>query len=339
MKNKIGTQIGWFGFWVVAFLSPITGHTTISLEGYFIAQDNCPALHSIRKGTNPGNITLSKGIAYEVIGKNKPDETHYLVKIEAKESLQRWVAVSCGKLLIDCQQKTVTDNSTKPEKNATDDSTQSAVSSDYLLAISWQPAFCQTHQQKPECASQTVDRYDATHLSLHGLWPQPESRAYCKVSNQDKTADKQSRWHLLPAVELTEPTLEKLTIAMPGVASHLERHEWIKHGTCYGDSAEVYYQHALALLEQLNDSSVRNFIEENVGKTVTAAAIRAQFDESFGKGTGGKVNIKCNQGMITELWINLTGQIGNTTPLSELLKNAESVKASCEHGIIDPVGF
>lgn len=64
---------------------PLTGQATIPLDGYFIAQDNCPALHSIRKGTNPGNVTLSKGMAYEVTGKNKPNETHYLVKIEGQE--------------------------------------------------------------------------------------------------------------------------------------------------------------------------------------------------------------------------------------------------------------
>lgn len=327
MKNQTKTQIGWLSLLITTFLYPVTGQATISIEGYFIAQDNCPALHSIKKGTNPGNITLSKGMAYEVIGKNKPNETHYLIKIEAQERLQRWVSASCGKLLVDCQQQATTEP-TKPTLN-----------SDYLLAISWQPAFCQTHQQKSECASQTAGRYDTTHLSLHGLWPQPESRAYCNVSNHDKSLDRQSHWNLLPAVELTKPTLEKLTMAMPGVASYLDRHEWIKHGTCYSDSAEVYYQHALALLKQINDSSVQDFIEDNVGKTVTAETIRAQFDESFGKGAGNKVNIKCNQGMITELWINLKGQIENTTPLSELLKDAEPVTGSCEQGMIDPVGF
>lgn len=327
MKNKTKTQIRWLGFLAAAFLYPTTGQATIPIDGYFIAQDNCPAVHSIKKGTNPGDITLSKGIAYEVMGKNKPNETHYLIKIEDKEKLQRWVSASCGKLLVDCQQKTATDP-TKP-----------AVSPDYLLAISWQPAFCQTHQQKPECASQTLDRYDATHLSLHGLWPQPENHAYCNVSDHDKTIDRQSHWNLLPAVNLTEQTFEHLTIAMPGVASYLERHEWIKHGTCYSDSAEIYYQHTLALLEQINDSSVRDFIEENVGKTVTTEAIRAQFDKSFGERAGSKVNIKCDKGMITELWINLKGRIENDTSLGQLLKEAESVKGSCEKGIIDPVGF
>ncbi len=29
------------------------------------------------------------------------------------------------------------------------------LSGDFVLALSWQPAFCETHESKPECRSQT----------------------------------------------------------------------------------------------------------------------------------------------------------------------------------------
>jgi ribonuclease T2 len=310
-----------------AFLFPIAVYATVPLEGYFIAKDNCPATSSIKKGTNPDNLALSKNRMYKVVGKNKLNETHYLIEIGEDKPAQRWVEASCGKLLTDCKQK----SGAKPD---------TSTKQDYLLAISWQPAFCETHQQKAECASQTSDRYDATHLSLHGLWPQPESNAYCNVSNKDKTFDKQGQWNLLPAVELTESTLENLAVSMPGIASHLERHEWIKHGTCYGDSAETYYKHALSLISQLNESSIRDLISENIGKTVTAEAIRAKFNESFGKNAGDKVNVKCNnKGMITELRINLQGKIEDNTTLDVLLKDAPSVKTDCKTGLVDAAGF
>ena len=51
-----------------------------------------------------------------------------------------------------------------------------------MLAVTWQPAFCQLHARKPECGSQTSDRFDATHFTLHGLWPQPRAKEYCGVS-------------------------------------------------------------------------------------------------------------------------------------------------------------
>jgi len=54
----------------------------------------------------------------------------------------------------------------------------SASPAEYVLAVSWQPAFCETRPRLPECRSQTADRFDATNFTLHGLWPRPRSRAY-----------------------------------------------------------------------------------------------------------------------------------------------------------------
>jgi ribonuclease T2 len=51
---------------------------------------------------------------------------------------------------------------------------------EYILAVSWQPGFCETHPNRKECAGQTSERYDATHFSLHGLWPMRKS--YCGVA-------------------------------------------------------------------------------------------------------------------------------------------------------------
>jgi ribonuclease T2 len=39
----------------------------------------------------------------------------------------------------------------------------------YALAISWQPAFCETLPRRRECREQTHDRFDASHFFLHGL--------------------------------------------------------------------------------------------------------------------------------------------------------------------------
>jgi len=289
------------------FILPFTGQATVPLKGYFMAQEQCPALQSIRKGTNPGNITLSKGMTYEVIGKNKANETHYFIKIKEGKTLQRWVAVSCGKLL---------------------------ENQNYLLAISWQPAFCQIAQQKSECTTQTKARFDAKNFSLHGLWPQPPDNIYCNVSNKDK-----KKWKQLPALDLSKELREDLKRVMPGVVSYLHRHEWIKHGTCYSDSPETYYRDSLALMKQINTSPVRDFIVKNIGKKVTSTEIRKKFDESFGKGAGDKVDVRCKKGMISELWINLQGKITKETRLSELMKQARSAKLGCKGGLIDPVGF
>ena len=41
------------------------------LTGTFTAAQACPALQSIKKATNPGNVTLTVGTAYKLIGGNK----------------------------------------------------------------------------------------------------------------------------------------------------------------------------------------------------------------------------------------------------------------------------
>ena len=68
----------------------------------------------------------------------------------------------------------------------------------FVLAISWQPAFCETRPEKPECDSQTPDRFDAANFALHGLWPQPRSRDYCGVDEATVRTDEDGDWHELP---------------------------------------------------------------------------------------------------------------------------------------------
>ena len=302
----------------------IVSHASIKIDGYFIAEKSCEAVHSIKKGTHP--FILTKGMAYKVMAKNKPEASHYLITIEGlEENPNKWVSVDCGLLLTDCKTSQVE----KPAKEK-----------NYLLAISWQPAFCQSHQGKVECATQTEDRYDATHLALHGLWPQPRNNAYCNVSDKDKSIDRRKAWHLLDPLGLTEETFVELLIAMPGVASHLQRHEWIKHGTCYSDSPEVYYKDSMMLINKINDTNISTLFANNIEKTITTEQIRNAFDGAFGEGSGEKVNVKCNRGLIVELWVNLKGDINKDDNLSRLLQNASVVNnVSCESGMVDAVGF
>jgi len=311
-------------FLMIWLVLPIVSHASIKIDGYFIAEKSCEAVHSIKKGTYP--FTLTKGMAYKVKAKNKPEASHYLITIESlEENPNKWVPVDCGVLLTDFKTRQIE----KPEKEK-----------DYLLAISWQPAFCQSHQRKLECETQTEDRYDATHLSLHGLWPQPRNNAYCNVSDKDKSIDRRNAWHLLDPLGLTEETFVELFISMPGVASHLQRHEWIKHGTCYSDSAETYYQDSLNLINKINDTNVSTLFANNINKTITSEQIRSAFDEAFGEGSGEKVNVKCRKGLIVELWVNLKGDINNDDNISRLLQNAPAVNnVSCESGMVDAVGF
>lgn len=324
-----------FSFTVMTLV--LSGHawSQVSLNGYFIATESCSAYQSFRKGTNPGNMKLIKDMAYELIAKNKVKATHYRIRVKDAQPIERWVSASCGFILTDCKNSSVSTGTS----TGTSTTGNGNPSPEYLLAISWQPAFCQTHRSKIECETQDETRYDASNFTLHGLWPQPKSNIYCNVNNLDKSLDKRKLWGQLPKLDITSGTYENLIEVMPGVASYLQRHEWIKHGTCYSLTPEEYFAESILLVEQINASAVRDYFAENIGKTIQISEIIAKFNKAFGPGAGDKVKVKCSNGMVTELWINLQGEITLQSKLSTLLKNADKANSSCRNGLVDPVGY
>lgn len=303
----------------------------IALNDQFVPREACEALESIRRETNPGNIRLIPQQTYPVVGKNRDNASHYLLRIENAEPLIRWVPVQCGQLL----------GSSAPVNSPVNSANQ-----DYLLALSWQPSFCETKPNKSECKSQTAQRFDAANLALHGLWPQPRQNIYCNVSPDLERLDKENRWSELPPIALSEETSTALAVKMPGFASDLHLHEWYKHGTCYSDSPEEYYQESIALLDQVNSSSVRDLFASNIGNFLSSTEIRDQFDEAFSEGAGSKVQVQCKRdidedrdNMVVELQINLKGDIQLDTPIENLLEDGQMVSSGCALGEIDPAGF
>ncbi len=81
------------------------------------------------------------------------------------------------------------------------------------------------------------------------LWPQPKNNIYCDVSSTVYYLDKHKQWHSLPDLGLNEGIKKDLQKVMPGFSSNLHKHEWIKHGTCYGTDANTYYEDAMDLVE------------------------------------------------------------------------------------------
>lgn len=215
-----------------------------------------------------------------------------------------------------------------------------------LLAISWQPAFCETHQDKTECQTQSEARFDASNFTLHGLWPQPRTKAYCGVSDRLERLDRAKKWSELPPINLSTELYNELAIKMPGVASDLHLHEWYKHGTCYSDTPQEYYRESLDLLDQVNASVVRDLFVENIDQNITSNEIRDKFDRSFSGNAGDRVAISCTRDieptrreMIVELKLNFQGEIESDTLMADLLKNGKLVSSGCPRGEVDRVGL
>ena len=294
-----------------------------AMSGCFVADAVCPARPSIRGESNPGNVATEIGRTYPLLGANQAQAaSHLQIRIPQAEPSDRWVEVGCGHRLETCA------GSPAPKPAA----------ADYVLAASWLPAFCETHQPKPECRSETANRFDATHLALHGLWPQPESKAWCGVSPGLRTADKNGHWRDLPPVALSAETRAKLELVMPGTQSDLERHEWLRHGTCSHARPDAYFAAALALMDELDTGPVQTLLAAHIGEELPAADLRAAFDQAFGAGAGQRVELVCDHGLITELHLHLRGSITPPTRLADLLAAAPPAPTGCAGGRIDPAG-
>ncbi|GAA0775248.1 ribonuclease T [Roseibium denhamense] len=314
------------------------------LEGYFIAEKACEAFQSKNKQTNPGNIATSIRVAYDMIGINKAGGDYFQIRIEdAPVTTARWVSSDCGIHVVSAGTATA-----EPLGNdQISDLPGREESTDNLLTLSWQPAFCEIRPGKTECQDLNAGNLPHTtrQLSIHGLWPQPKGNNYCGVSRQVRNLDKPNSWHLLPAPDLDTDTTDALAAAMPGFASHLHHHEWIKHGTCYfGEGkADEYYDDTLYLTELVNDSAVADLFVNNVGSEITGDAIRTAFDQSFGEGTGDRVLVKCTNDdgrtLVNEIWISLKGQITPESDLGDLMLAANATQMGCNGGLVDPAGL
>ncbi|WP_176083246.1 ribonuclease [Martelella sp. HB161492] len=209
-----------------------------------------------------------------------------------------------------------------------------------ILAISWQPAFCEGNGSKPECGTQTKDRFDADHFALHGLWPVKGD--YCGVSADLQALDKAGDWMKLPALDLSGDLKTALATAMPGMQSGLDRHEWIKHGTCTRFTPENYFQTAIDLLQQVNGSAVQKVFAGSIGKQLTSAEIGKAFDDAFGNGASKRIKISCvadgSRQLIDEITIGLSDQYAPGSSMETLIDGAGSTDIGCDGGIVDAVG-
>lgn len=166
----------------------------------------------------------------------------------------------------------------------------------YVLALSWEPAFCEHNAGKPECGALDEGDFAATNLTLHGLWPNAvdgDHPFYCGVSANDRRADEAGDWCALPAPGADQATQAAITEAMPGSRSCLDRHEWIKHGTCTGLDGDAYFDTALHLLREVEATQLANLLRANIGREVSRRDLLQAWERDFGPGTADALEITC----------------------------------------------
>lgn len=314
----------------VASLPLLAGFSAAAFEpltGQFLARQECPATVGIDRP--PDGFAVRAGESYPALGLNRKNGVYIQVRLAGARPESRWVRLDCGEWRAGpAPAATARFDGSRPRR--------------LVLALSWQPAFCESRPDTPECRTQTAARYDADHLSLHGLWPQPRGLEYCGVTPGDRAMDERHRWDALPPPSLQAETASRLARLMPGVASGLERHEWVRHGGCFGTDAEQYYRTALALLDQVNRSRLRDTLAGSLGEMVTASQLKTAFEASFGPGSGRALAVRCSRDgrrrLISEIHIQLSAPVGDTTAFGDVLDRSTPPRGNCESGVVDRAG-
>ncbi len=210
----------------------------------------------------------------------------------------------------------------------------------FVLGLSWLPAFCETKGTRPECVGQDAGRADARQLTLAGLWPVRNS--FCKVSETLQDEDRKRDWLALPPVPLSAEVATRLAASMPGTASGLDRHTWLRSGSCQVLDPDAYFSLQIRLLEAVNTSAVGALFRSRIGSDVTLAEVKTAFDASFAAGAGDRVRLQCRQVgdrvLVTGLTIGLSAAMEATSDLATLIHAAAPTTSRCDGGVVDAAG-
>jgi ribonuclease T2 len=301
----------------------------------FTAADACEAYLSTKKLNNPDAARLEAGKSYPVIKGNRPAGPEwYLLRLASANPAERWVKAGCGKVAA-----AAGGDGPGPAGAACGVPAQA---DGYVFAVSWQPAFCESQPSQPECNINDPNAYQATHFTLHGLWPNKtgcgRNYSYC---GPVKTPP--ANFCAYPHVALSPEVRNKLAVVMPsvGAGSCLERHEWHKHGTCQNGTADQYYGQAAALVQQFNDSGIAKFMGGRIGRQVSLAEFRAALDAGLGEGASKRTKIGCKDGLLVDVYLSLPAELKPGASLKDLLAQGPRAPAdySCKNGFrVDAIG-
>lgn len=153
----------------------------------------------------------------------------------------------------------------------------------YVLTLSWSPSYC-------EAEGERADRFQCAggrpyHFVVHGLWPQYERGwpEFCP------TSDRYPR----------EQSVRSMLDIMP--SPDLVRHEWRKHGTCTGLSAEGYFEKVRTAYGRVTIPPAFRSIDRYV--TVEPGAVESAFRTANPGLPANAIAVDCDQRRLREVRI------------------------------------
>jgi ribonuclease T2 len=156
----------------------------------------------------------------------------------------------------------------------------------YLVSLSWSPAYCSTHpQDKTQCGGRGFG------FILHGLWPQKSTGGW--PENCPTTS------------EPSRTMMEKTMAFMP--SEKLIRHEWSKHGTCTGLTADQYLELADKAFTSIKIPAA--FQTPGNSTDMLASQVTAAFVQANTGLTEESLSVKCSKGELEEVRVCVDMQL------------------------------
>ncbi|MEM6565326.1 MAG: ribonuclease T2 [Pseudomonadota bacterium] len=156
----------------------------------------------------------------------------------------------------------------------------------YVLALSWSPNWCAIEGDR-RGSEQCDPRHDHGWI-LHGLWPQFET-GYPRDCQTVRKA---------PSRQMTAEMADIMGTA--GLAWH----QWRKHGTCSGLTAQQYYELSRYAYGSINRPDVLRRLDKDV--RIAPEVIEQSFLQANPELSEDQITITCKSGYIQEARICLT---------------------------------
>lgn len=303
--------------WALLMLLALTTTPAAASEaahGQFRPSRSCEAYLSFAKGSNPGLVKVLPGTDYDIREVNTREARWLRIQIPELNEPLRWVAAECG----------VANELTygRPPTVADKSCSQPGLQDSYVLAITWQPGFCEHvkyNGTKPECDNMADGRLLVSNLTLHGLWP---NRKQCGTHYADCGNT---------PLSLSEDTVSYIAPWMPNFffENTFGNYEWKKHGTCQTTmDANTYFRRAVDAVRTVNDATVGQYIRANIGGRMS----RTEFLRLFSQATGlanpqNQVGLVCAGEYLQEICIRLPLDFKEGIGLRELTGTAPGTQA------------
>lgn len=216
----------------------------------------------------------------------------------------------------------------------------------WVLALEWQPAWnsedCHEASKKQVVGHTVNHSYAATHLSLHGIWPQYSGDRvkegypqFCQgpLGNFTPCATDLGSAVCAPnrsAVQQFNTSELWQKFALEYAWNELALHEWAKHGSCSGWNDAEYFQaqaEAYQRVELLNETAILN---GHIGKNVSFQMLTSGFTT--------KAFFRCDKCVLQGVWLMMSADEATKKPKEfiDIHSVERETCTSCDEILVQP---